>query len=198
MILYKNVDLSDLERILQRGILSLDESENDNWKNSKRASNRTDVVYLFSPLTEQNSFTQYGAALIECECDGIRNDLLPNDVNNGLYKEYIIDRVCPDQIRAIYVPEMFRERVKDLSLLVLGRITFCEMTADIYDDAIEGDEKDFFGHPISGGWRRATEDELLRFAQTAPLNTWQLNYFRGEHENREVFDLKNIVYQIAG
>ncbi len=194
MILYKNVDLSDLESILQRGILSLDESENDNWE-SRRAPNRTDVVYLFSPLTEQNSFTQYGAALIECECEGIQNDLLPQDVNNGLYEEYIVDRVLPEQIRAIYVPEIFKERLTELAPAVLEQITFCKMTAEIWDNSINGNEKDCFGNPIPGGHRRVTEDELLRFAQTASLNTWQLNYFRGEHENREVFDLEHIVYR---
>lgn len=124
--------------------------------------------------------------------------LLPQDVNNGLYEEYTVDRVLPEQIRAIYVPEIFKERLMEIAPAVLEQITFCKMTAEIWDNSIDGNEKDCFGNPIPGGYRRVTEDELLRFAQTASLNTWQLNYFRGEHENREVFDLEHIVYQTKG
>ena len=71
MMLYKNVDIKDLESILQKGILSLNKSGNNNWNEDKRANNSCDVVYLFKPLTEENSFCQYGAALLEID---IAND----------------------------------------------------------------------------------------------------------------------------
>ena len=53
MILYKNVDLIDLISIMEKGILPLDECENNNWEDGKRADNRTDVVYLFSPTAPE-------------------------------------------------------------------------------------------------------------------------------------------------
>ena len=58
MILYKNVDLIDLISIMEKGILPLDECKNNNWEDGKRADNRTDVVYLFSPTAPEvkNSF----------------------------------------------------------------------------------------------------------------------------------------------
>ena len=66
MILYKNVDLIDLISIMENGILSLDECKNNNWEEGKRADNRTDVVYLFSPAAPEvkNSFINYGLALL--------------------------------------------------------------------------------------------------------------------------------------
>ena len=45
MILYKNVDIKDLESILTKGILSLNVSGNNNWDDGKRADNSCDVVY---------------------------------------------------------------------------------------------------------------------------------------------------------
>lgn len=62
MILYKNVDICDLEPITKNGILSIDECGNNNWDEGKRAENDTSVVYLFSPIGKQNSFPNYGAA----------------------------------------------------------------------------------------------------------------------------------------
>ena len=49
MTLYKNVDIVDLDSILEKGILSLSESGNNNWIEGKRAPNFKEVVYLFSP-----------------------------------------------------------------------------------------------------------------------------------------------------
>ena len=66
-MLYKNVDLCDLESILEKGFLSLNESNNQNWSNNKRSNNSNDVVYLFDPKTKQNTFTQYGIVLLEVD-----------------------------------------------------------------------------------------------------------------------------------
>lgn len=48
-IYYKNVDIYDLPSILENGLLSMDESGNNNWQDNNRVDNRTDVVYLFRP-----------------------------------------------------------------------------------------------------------------------------------------------------
>ena len=55
MILYKNVDICDLKSIMEKGILSLDACGNNNWDDGKRGENSTSVVYLFQPLTKENS-----------------------------------------------------------------------------------------------------------------------------------------------
>ena len=68
MILYKNVDICDLKSIMEKGILSLDACGNNNWDDGKRGENSTSVVYLFQPLTKENSFPEYGAALLEIDC----------------------------------------------------------------------------------------------------------------------------------
>lgn len=51
-LFYKNVDIYDLPSILENGLLSMDESGNNNWQDNNRADNRTDVVYLFRPVNE--------------------------------------------------------------------------------------------------------------------------------------------------
>ena len=69
MLLYKNVDMCDIESIISKGILSMDECGNDNWSDGKRANNDTSVVYLFKPLGDVNSFPNYSVALLEVDCD---------------------------------------------------------------------------------------------------------------------------------
>lgn len=46
MRLFKNVDIINLEKILNEGILSLEEFGNNNWDDGYRADNARDVVYL--------------------------------------------------------------------------------------------------------------------------------------------------------
>ena len=75
MILYKNVDICDLESIMEKGILSLDACGNNNWDDGKRGENSTSVVYLFQPLTKENSFPEYGAALLEIDCSADRSEM---------------------------------------------------------------------------------------------------------------------------
>lgn len=65
MVLYKNVDICDLESIVKNGILSMDECGNNNWGDGKRSDNDTSVVYLFKPIAEENVFPSYGIALLE-------------------------------------------------------------------------------------------------------------------------------------
>ena len=55
MKLFKNVDIADLKSILARGILSMDESGNNNWNPKKRALTLTlteEGVGLFGEVAQ--------------------------------------------------------------------------------------------------------------------------------------------------
>ena len=182
MILYKNVDIKDLESILSKGILSLNVSGNNNWDDGKRADNSCDVVYLFKPLTEENSFCNYGVALLEIDIpdDEIKeNQLLENDRYNGKYVEYIADKVEVDCIKSIYIPKLFKDRVV-LPIEIMSKITWCDIKANHYGD--DGKEN----CPI---------EVLEQFAKTAKImDASSFNFFRGTSENREIIDLYDIKY----
>ena len=182
MILYKNVDIKDLESILSKGILSLNVSGNNNWDDGKRADNSCDIVYLFRPLTEENSFCNYGVALLEIDIpdDKIKeNQLLENDRYNGKYIEYITDEVSVQYIKTIYIPKIFKERI-DLPENILSKITWCGMKANYYGDSV----------------RENCPDEVLeQFAKTAEImDASEFNFFRGVSEKREMIDLYDIQY----
>ena len=182
MILYKNVDIKDLESILTKGILSLNVSGNNNWDDGKRADNSCDVVYLFRPLTEENSFCNYGVALLEIDIpdDEVKeNQLLENDRYNGKYIEYITDEVSVQYIKAIYIPELFKNRI-DLPENILSKITWCGMKANYYGDSI----------------RENCPDEVLKqFAKTAEImDASEFNFFRGITDRRTMIDLYDIQY----
>ena len=182
MILYKNVDIKDLESILSKGILSLNKSGNNNWDDNKRASNSCDVVYLFNPLTEQNSFCNYGIVLLEIDIpeDKIKeNKIDNNDKYNGKYIEYVTDEVHVQYIKAIYIPELFKNRI-DLPENILSKITWCGMKANYYGDSV----------------RENCPDEVLKqFAKTAEImDASEFNFFRGVTEKRTMIDLYDIQY----
>ena len=182
MILYKNVDIKDLESILSKGILSLNVSGNNNWDDGKRADNSCDVVYLFRPLTEENSFCNYGVALLEIDIpdDKIKeNQLLENDRYNGKYIEYITDEVSVQYIKTIYIPKIFKERI-DLPENILSKITWCGMKANYYGDSV----------------RENCPDEVLKqFAKTAEImDVSEFNFFRGVTDRRTMIDLYDIQY----
>jgi len=98
MKLYKNVSSEDLEKILKEGILPISKTGNDNWEGNRRANNSTEVVYLFNPTSDVTSFTQYGDVVLEVEVEAYRNEIAPNDSNRGMYEEYIVAEVKPEQI----------------------------------------------------------------------------------------------------
>ena len=182
MILYKNVDIKDLESILSKGILSLNKSGNNNWDENKRANNSCDVVYLFKPLTDENSFCNYGTALLEINIpdnDVKENQLLNNDRYNGKYIEYIADEVPAQCIKAIYIPKIFKGRI-DLPENILSKIIWCGMKANYYGDSV----------------RENCPDEVLKqFAKTAEImDASSFNFFRGVSEKREIIDLYDIQY----
>ena len=178
MLLYKNVDICDLESIMSKGILSIEECGNDNWADGKRANNDTSVIYIFKPLGEVNSFPKYGVALLEVDCDAIKSKMLDGDCNRGKYEEYIIDHVQPSKIKRIIIPEIFREYISIPSGI---DIHWCALKADYYGDH---------------GMQKADDVVLKQFAKTAPLmdSTWY-NFFRGKMENKEIFDLYNVQYK---
>ena len=179
MILYKNVDVCDLTSIMEKGILSLKDSGNDNWDEGKRAQNDTSVVYLFSPTSKLNSFPgSYGIVLLECECDAIEIPMDERDIHKNNYKEYITSKVDASKIKRVIIPKLFRDYItvpKNID------ITWCDIKADCYS----GDLK------ISP----ASQEIMERFAKTASLeDASTFNFFRGFNEDRTVIDLYNIQY----
>lgn len=177
MILYKNVDICDLESIVSNGILSIDECGNDNWADGKRADNATSVVYLFSPLGNSNSFPHYGAALLEVDCSAQRHEISERDAHRKDYAEYIAKRVAPCEIKRIIIPKLFKPYINIPQNI---DVCWCDMEADYWGD---------------NGKEKCTDSILEKFSQTAPLqdSTW-FNFFRGENEDRTVIDLYNIRY----
>jgi len=183
-IYYKNVDIYDLPAILKNGLLSMDESGNNNWQDGSRADNRTDVVYLFRPVNEEAlqeipSFPEYGVALIECIADAEPSEISLRDCHFGKYREYITKSVDPENILHVYIPKLFK---KDIDI-VSDKICLCGIKASTY----EGTE----------GFVDASADTLQLFAETAQVRWTQIDgYFRGINSDKEVFDLYNVRYQI--
>lgn len=182
MILYKNVDIKDLESILSKGILSLNKSGNNNWDNGKRAENSCDVVYMFIPLTKENSFCKYGVALLEIDIpdeEVTENQMSNLDTHIGKYIEYITNEVSPNHIMHVYIPEIFKERA-ELPAGVTSKVTWCNMKANYWG---ENEKEDC---PI---------EVLKQFAQTAEImDSSEFNFFRGVTEKRTMIDLYDIQY----
>lgn len=184
MVLYKNVDIKDLNSIIDKGILSLTESDNNNWDDGKRADNPCDVVYLFSPLTKVNSFCNYGVALLEVEIDDAlvrENELTENDRNKGKYREYITDKVDAACIKAIYIPRVFKDYITVPDQIEL--ISWCEIGAMYYEDESSHEKTE------------CPQEVLEQFAKTAELSdASEFNFFRGFTEERRIIDLYDIQY----
>ena len=177
MTLYKNVDICDLESIVKNGILSLDDCRNDNWDDGKRADNDTSVVYLFSSTSEKNAFPDYGTALIEVECDAKEKEMEDTDAHKGEYREYIVEKVLPEQIKRVIIPEIFRDYVEIPEGL---DVEWCGLTADYYGE---------------DGLQKAKKEILIKFARTAELmDSTYMNFFRGKNEDGTMIDLYNAQY----
>lgn len=121
-IYYKNVDIYDLPSILENGLLSMDESGNNNWQDNNRADNRTDVVYLFRPVNEGTlleipSFPEYGAALVECTADAEPSKCHCRTAI-WKYREYIAKEL-PRKIYCVYLYLNFSRKI-----LILHRIRY--------------------------------------------------------------------------
>lgn len=183
MRLYKNVDLCDLEQILNQGVLSLDSCRNDNWENGHRANNRTDKVYLFSPVSFENSFCNYGIVLIEVDVDdACVSEISEHDAYYGRYEEYICDYVAPDRIVAAYIPTIFKDKIN----LVNDKIKYVKISAEWYnEDAVPMKQE------------CCSDDVLERFSETAEYEcSNEINFFRGVTVKNHMIDLYNIHYYI--
>ena len=132
---YKNVDIADIENILEKGVLSMDESGNDNWDEGRRADNATDVVYLFKPK-KRNCLNMYGLLLLEISenIDAVKVEFSVGDNNAQNYDEYVVDRVSPGEILHIYAPRFLRNRMLNcFSADAAKRITWVEFKAYRYE-----------------------------------------------------------------
>ena len=181
MRLYKNVDICDLDSILNQGLLSLDESRNNNWDDDKRANNPTDCVYLFSPIEgKENAFPQYGVALLEVEVDSAeKSSFSENDVHKDDYIEYTIPKADPERIKRVFIPEIFKERL-ELSESVAKMVEWCGFSANIYGN---------------NGLEEAGDEIIEKFAKTAEIVCSNcFNFFRGMDKKRHMIDLYNINY----
>ena len=176
--LYKNVDIADLQAIMREGILPISKTGNDNWVDGRRAPNAKDQVYLFAPVGDVNSFFSYGFVLLEVETAATFNEIAETDFYHNAYEEYVVDEVKPENIKAIYIPELLRDRVANQ---VEGlKVTYVEIHADHYN----------------GGTLETAPHEVLKMvADTMPLSTSDFNYGRGVSANC-VKDLYNHKYQI--
>ncbi len=180
MTLFKNVCIKDLNRILEEGILPISVTGNNDWLDGKRAANSEDVVYLFEAITENNSFPQYGLALLEVEVeDAIKNHIEENDINKGIYEEYIINEVKPEEIKNIYLPSFLKDAIEE---------TFSRPVQWVDVEVTAQTEEHPFGE-------KADVVILKRVAKTAPLHTGRFNYLRGVQEDRTMIDLSNWTYK---
>lgn len=191
MILYHNADYKDLPSILKDGILPMSETGNNRWNNKKRADNSQNVVYLFNPIGKQNSFFQYGICLIEVDTDATEKTLDENDYNHGKYTEYVTESVPVNQIKAVYIPNIFMERISsELDSETLAKITWCDLYAEEVDEYIEtGFCKGYLTY------KKVSDERLSIFAKTAELKVDGFNYFRGVDETNHMIDLYNIIYK---
>ena len=181
MKLFKNVDIEDIKAIMTDGVLPISVTGNNNWNSGNRANNSSDMVYLFNPTSDLNTFVQYGMLLLEVDVDGAtKNEIMSTDVNEGSYEEFIISEVKPEQITAIYAPAIFKEQIQSF---VNGlSVTYVEMTAEHYGE-----------HDLVP----ADEDTLLQFRNTIlGLSTNDFNYFRGLKDSGAVMDIYNVRYEI--
>lgn len=197
MTLYHNADINDLEAICRDGLVSLDVSKNDKWEEGHRAANRTDVVYLFNPTTSQNSFVNFGAALIAVDVDDAeKSELAENDRGRGKYDEYTVKSVLVDNIVKILIPKIFKDLIFSRTTFsdnVLEKIEWCDMSAEILRDVIPN-RTDRFGIGTSV-YSAATAEELASLVKMGKIFlASSYCYFRGLSESGEIIDFYNVKY----
>lgn len=130
MKLFKNVGLQELKDILKNGILPISVTGNDNWEEGKRSNNSREVVYLFSPKNEYNTFMQYGLVLLEVETENaVKNEFMENDINKDFYDEYAKEKIKPKEIKKIYIPKIFKKQINKTDFLrgIENQVTWVEL-----------------------------------------------------------------------
>ena len=179
MRLYKNVDIKDLKNILTKGLLPISITSNDNWENNNRSNNPTDVVYLFEPLNQGDSFVEYGLALIEVEVENATvNQMTEADVNKDFYIEHIVSEVKPSQITNVYIP----------SFVTCGdsRITKVDYTCSYFKATGR----------FSCELVNLDGNARVQFEKTASTSTGSSNYLRGTNSDGTMIDTKNWSYNL--
>lgn len=191
---YKNVDIDicDLENIINQGILPISQTGNDNWEDGNRSDNSKDVVYLFKPTGIQNTFVNYGLALIEI-IDDIKpnkSTLEQNDVNIGKYNEYTISEIKPQQINKIYIPSIFKNRItiNDPKKIIEY------VNTDIYKYAEPASGR--IDLLFNGRKYNRIDQKDITLLQNSPINTNEYCYLRGVDEKRIVHDYFICSYHI--
>lgn len=186
MILYKNVDILDLENIMREGILPISKTGNDNWGDGNRSNNSKDMVYLFEALNQGDSFTHYGLVLLEIDIDdAISSEIDDFDINKGEYIEYITSEVPVNNIKGIYIPKIFEE-----PLTAKYEVDFSEIDVKFVDVefSVYSSELDEYI------W--ADDEDKSIFIDTANLSTSDFNYLRGIKNNQMLDCQKKWRYMI--
>lgn len=173
MRLYKNVDIKDIVKILEEGILPIDVTGNNNWEESRRSNNATNVVYLFKENNIGDSFTTYGLVLLEIEVDAKPNEIDKYDIHKGEYEEYIVSEVPVGAIKAIYIPKIFKNKITKEYNIDLSEydIKYVDVEFKVYSNEEN---------------RYVVADKQVQdiYVKTANISTFDFNYLRGITNNR--------------
>lgn len=94
----------------------MDDCKNDNWVSGLRSNNSTQEVYLFSPLGNQNSFPNYGVALLEVDCAAKIHIMSEHDAYKDIYDEYITSKVLQSEIKRVIIPKIFKDWIRGRSV----------------------------------------------------------------------------------
>lgn len=205
-MLYKNVDIKDLEAILNNGILPISATGNDNWDGGHRADNSKDVVYLFKPLEVKSAYN-YGIVLLEIDenIGESENELEENDVNKGKYIEYIAPSVSKNHIKNIYIPAFVQDLVKNyVPEYIYNMITFVDVAAYVSTEAngdlvVIGEKFDCNCNLVKCEYHYKLCNDLdLReiIKNGFEISTYNCNYFRGFRNNRTVIDFYKLDFII--
>lgn len=183
MILYHNADVEDINSIVTNGLLPLNFTKNNKWEKG-RANNSKNVVYLFHPISSQNSIINYGAALIMVDAEAQLSEIGEYDVNKGKYVEYTCSSVSPEKILKIFIPIFFKERTlndpnRRLANKTLNKIEWVKVHAEVCSN--------------NGQWIEATNDH---FAKIRSHLVQYDCYFRGVDKNNKILEFRNIEYII--
>lgn len=134
-----------------------------------------DSIY-FSPTKERNSLIENGMVLIEFKVPEV---YIEKSEEKDDYIEYKL-REEPEieYITSIYIPEIFKSRIS-VPKNIYKQIKWCKIKA--YCE-------------YESGVYECSEDKLKRLGQTALLNSYESNYFKGKNKDKSKIELKNITY----